>query len=241
MAGQIPTLEFGLGNTVKAVQEGVRAFAQREIAPLAAQIDRTHRIPRAVWRSLGDLDLLGVSVEDEFGGVGLGYIHQLITMEELSRASASVGMSYGAHVTLCMNQIRRHGSPAQKRRYLPRLVSGEHVGALAMSETEAGSDVVSMRLLARRDGDDYVLNGQKQWITNGSEADIIVVYAKTRPEAGSKGITAFIVEAQFEGFSTGRTLDKLGMHGTGTCELVFEGCRVPIDNVLGQKMAASWC
>ena len=218
---EIPTLDFGLGETADILRETVRAFASREIAPLAAEIDRTNHFPRELWPQLGKLGLLGVTVEEEWGGAGLGYVAHVVAMEEISRACAAVGLSYGAHSNLCVNQIRRHGTPEQKRAYLPRLVSGEHVGALAMSEAGAGSDVVGMRLRAEKRGDRYVLDGTKMWITNGPDADVLVVYGKTAPEAGARGITAFIVERGFKGFSASPKLDKLGMRGSNTSELVF--------------------
>ena len=228
-------LDFDLGETVDALRNMVADFAQREIAPLAADIDRDNAFPMHLWRRMGELGLLGVTVEEEHGGAGLSYLDHVVVMEEISRASASVGLSYGAHSNLCVNQIRRNGNAAQKRAYLPKLLSGEHVGALAMSETGAGSDVVGMRLRAERRGDRYILNGGKMWITNGPDADVLVVYAKTAPEAGSRGITAFIVERGFAGFSTGAKLDKLGMRGSNTCELIFTDCEVPAENVLGAE------
>ena len=228
-------LDFDLGETVDALRDMVADFAQREIAPLAADIDRDNAFPMHLWRRMGELGLLGVTVEEEHGGAGLSYLDHVVVMEEISRASASVGLSYGAHSNLCVNQIRRNGNAAQKRAYLPKLLSGEHVGALAMSETGAGSDVVGMRLRAERRGDRYILNGGKMWITNGPDADVLVVYAKTAPEAGSRGITAFIVERGFAGFSTGAKLDKLGMRGSNTCELIFTDCEVPAENVLGTE------
>ncbi len=226
-------LNFELGETVDILRESVAVFATSEIAPRAAEIDRGNQFPRDLWPKLGALGLLGITVEEGFGGTGLGYLAQVVAMEEISRASASVGLSYGAHSNLCVNQIRRNGNDSQKRRYLPKLISGEHVGALAMSETGAGSDVVSMKLRADRRGDRYVLNGTKMWITNGPDADVLVVYAKTEPEAGAHGITALIIEKTFKGFSTAQRLDKLCMRGSGTCELVFGDCEVPEENVLG--------
>src|SRR5215211_2621895 len=228
------TLNFDLGETHDMLRDTVRAFAAEEIAPRAADIDHQNVFPADLWRKFGDLGLLGVTVEEEYGGSGLGYLAHVIAVEEISRASASVGLSYGAHSNLCVNQIRRNGTEEQKRKYLPKLVSGEHVGALAMSEPGAGSDVVSMRTRAdKRDGR-YVLNGNKMWITNGPEAETLVVYAKTDPEAGPRGITAFLIEKGMRGFSTAQKLDKLGMRGSDTCELVFEDCEVPEENVLGE-------
>ena len=230
---QLPGLDFALGETLEMLRDSVRSFAEAEIAPQAAQIDRSNDFPADLWRGLGGLGLLGITVEEAYGGSGLGYLAHVVAMEEISRASAAVGLSYGAHSNLCVNQIRRNGNPEQKTRYLPRLVSGEHVGALAMSESEAGSDVVSMRLRAERRGDRFVLNGTKMWITNGPDADVLVVYARTDPAAGPAGITAFLVEKGFPGFSASPKLDKLGMRGSNTAELVFQDCEVPEENVLG--------
>jgi isovaleryl-CoA dehydrogenase len=228
-----PMLDFGLGETADAIRETVRAFTANEIAPIAAEIDRTDVFPRGLWPKLGELGVHGITVEEEYGGAGLGYLEHCLAMEEISRGSGSVGLSYGAHSNLCVNQIRRNGSEDQKRRYLPKLISGAHVGALAMSEPEAGSDVVSMKLRAEKKGDRYILNGRKFWITNGPVADVLVVYAKTDPEAGPKGITAFLVEKGFSGFSVAQKLDKLGMRGSETGELVFDNCEVPEENRLG--------
>src|SRR3954462_8609854 len=228
-------LNFDLGETADAIRETVHAFSQNEIAPRAAEIDRSNQFPRDLWPKIGALGLHGITVEEEYGGAGLGYLEHCLAGEEISRASASVGLSYGAHSNLCVNQIRRNGSEAQKRKYLPGLISGEHVGALAMSEPGAGSDVVSMRTRAERRGDSYVLNGSKMWITNGPDAQTLVVYAKTDPQAGARGITAFIVEKGMPGFSTAQKLDKLGMRGSNTCELVFQDCAVPAGNVLGEE------
>lgn len=225
-------LDFDLGETVDMLREAVRDFAENEIAPRAAEIDHTNTFPRDLWPKLGALGLLGITVAEEYGGANMGYLAHTIAMEELSRASGSVALSYGAHSNLCVNQIHRFGTPEQKQRYLPKLVSGEHVGALAMSEANSGSDVVSMQLRADKKGDHYVLNGTKMWITNGPDAETLVVYAKTNKEAGSKGITAFIIEKDFPGFSTAQKLDKLGMRGSNTCELVFENCQVPAENIL---------
>ena len=230
-----PQLEFGLGETAEAIRETTARFAAAEIAPLAAEIDRTNAFPRQLWAPMGALGLHGITVEEAYGGLGLGYLEHVVAMEEVSRASASVGLSYGAHSNLCVNQIRRWGSEAQKARYLPALISGEHVGALAMSEAGSGSDVISMRLAARKRGDRYVLNGTKFWITNGPHADTLVVYAKTEPEAESRGVTAFLVEKGMAGFSVSKKLDKMGMRGSDTAELVFEDCEVPEENLLGPE------
>src|SRR5215203_6212401 len=227
-------LNFDLGETMDMLRDTVRAFAAEEIAPRAADIDHQNVFPADLWRKFGDLGLLGITVEEEYGGSGLGYLAHVIAVEEVSRASASVGLSYGAHSNLCVNQIRRNGSEAQKRTYLPKLISGEHVGALAMSEPGAGSDVVSMTTRADKRGDRYVLNGTKMWITNGPIAETLVVYAKTDLLAGARGITAFLIEKSFPGFSTHQKLDKLGMRGSDTCELVFTDCEVPAENVLGE-------
>jgi isovaleryl-CoA dehydrogenase len=229
-----PGLNFELGETADMLRSQVEAFSAAEIAPRAAEIDRANEFPADLWRKFGDLGVLGVTVDEEHGGAGMGYLEHCVAMEEVSRASASVGLSYGAHSNLCVNQIFRNGDAAQKRKYLPKLVSGEHVGALAMSEPGAGSDVVGMRTRADRRGDRYVLNGSKMWITNGPDADTLVVYAKTDPEAGPRGITAFLIERGMPGFSTAQKLDKLGMRGSNTCELVFQDCEVPAENVLGE-------
>ncbi len=228
-----PSLNFGLDQELNALRDMVAQFAAVEIAPRAAEIDSSNAFPMDLWRKLGDLGLLGITVDERYGGSGMGYLAHCIAMEEISRASASVGLSYGAHSNLCVNQIAKNGTEEQKQQYLPKLCSGEHIGALAMSEPGAGSDVVSMSLRARKEGEYYVLDGNKMWITNGPDAHVYVIYAKTDPDAGSKGITAFIVERDSEGFSQAQKLDKLGMRGSNTCELVFEGCRVHESNVLG--------
>src|SRR5262252_8225794 len=229
-----PALNFHLGETVDMLRATVQQFAAVEIARRAAEIDRSNQFPSDLWRKMGDLGLLGITVEEEHGGTNMGYLAHIVAMEEISRGSGSVGLSYGAHSNLCVNQIRRNGSNAQKRKYLPGLISGEHVGSLAMSEPNAGSDVVSMATRAEKKGDRYVLNGSKMWITNGPVADTLVVYAKTDANAGPRGITAFIIEKGMKGFSTAQKLDKLGMRGSDTCELVFEDCEVPEENVLGE-------
>jgi isovaleryl-CoA dehydrogenase len=231
---RLPGLDFDLGETADMLRDQVAAFSAAEIAPRAADIDKTNDFPADLWRKFGDLGVLGITVADEYGGAGMGYLEHVVAMEEISRASASVGLSYGAHSNLCVNQISRNGNEDQKRRYLSKLISGEHVGALAMSEPGAGSDVVSMRLRAEKRGDRYVLNGTKMWITNGPDADVLVIYAKTDPSAGPKGITAFLVEKNFPGFSCAQKLDKLGMRGSNTGELVFQDCEVPAENVLGE-------
>jgi isovaleryl-CoA dehydrogenase len=232
-ANQLPLLDFDLGDEVDALRDSVRAFSDARVAPIAAEIDRTDEFPRYLWPEMGALGLHGITVEEEYGGAGMGYLAHCVAMEEVSRASASVGLSYGAHSNLCVNQIRRNGTEEQKRRYLPKLISGEHLGALAMSEPSAGSDVVSMKLRAEKRGDRWVLNGTKLWITNAHYAETLVVYAKTDPAAGPKGITAFLIERGFKGFRPAQKLDKLGMRGSPTSELVFEDCEVPAENVLG--------
>ena len=226
-------MNFGLGETADMIRDHVNSFASQEIAPLAEKTDLDNAFPNQLWAQMGEMGVLGMTVSEELGGAGLGYLEHVIAMEEISRASASIGLSYGAHSNLCVNQINRNGSQAQKEKYLPKLISGEHIGALAMSEPNAGSDVVSMKLKAEKKGDKYILNGNKMWITNGPDAHTLVIYAKTDLNAGAKGITAFIVESDFPGFSTAQKLDKLGMRGSNTCELVFENCEVPQENILG--------
>ena len=234
MATPYPSLNHGLDESLMMLRDSVHGFVQAELAPIAADVDSTNEFPQQLWRKFGDLGVLGMTVSEEYGGTNMGYLAHIIAMEEISRGSASVGLSYGAHSNLCMNQIQKNGSDAQKQKYLPALCSGEHIGALAMSEPGSGSDVVSMKLKAEKRGDRYVLNGNKMWITNGPDANTYVVYAKTEPDAGSKGITAFIIERDFPGFSRAQKLDKLGMRGSNTCELVFEDCEVPEENVLGE-------
>ncbi|AYO22812.1 isovaleryl-CoA dehydrogenase [Vibrio owensii] len=234
MKSSYTPLNFGLGETIDMLRDHVNAFATEHIAPIAADIDRDNQFPDHLWSKFGEMGLLGVTVDEEFGGAGMGYLAHVVAMEEISRASASVALSYGAHSNLCVNQIFRNGSPAQREKYLPKLIDGSHVGALAMSEPNSGSDVVSMQLRAEDKGDYFLMNGNKMWITNGPDADTLVVYAKTDPNGGSRGITAFIIEREFEGFSHAQKLDKLGMRGSNTCELVFQDCVVPKENVLGE-------
>ncbi|MDX5403514.1 MAG: acyl-CoA dehydrogenase family protein, partial [Rhodobacterales bacterium] len=229
------TMKFDLGEDVNALREMVHRWAQERIKPMAGKIDTSNEFPPELWREMGDLGLLGITVDEDYGGAGMGYLAHVIAVEEIARASASVSLSYGAHSNLCVNQIKLNGTEAQKRKYLPGLISGEHVGALAMSEPGAGSDVVSMKLRAEKRNDHYRLNGNKYWITNGPDADTLVVYAKTDPEAGSKGITAFLIEKTMKGFSTSKHFDKLGMRGSNTAELIFEDCEVPFDNILGEE------
>ncbi|HDM8173276.1 TPA: isovaleryl-CoA dehydrogenase [Vibrio harveyi] len=234
MKSSYTPLNFGLGETIDMLRDHVNAFATEHIAPIAADIDRNNQFPNHLWSKFGEMGLLGVTVDEEFGGAGMGYLAHVVAMEEISRSSASVALSYGAHSNLCVNQIFRNGSPAQREKYLPKLIDGSHVGALAMSEPNSGSDVVSMQLRAEDKGDHFLMNGNKMWITNGPDADTLVVYAKTDPNSGSRGITAFIIEREFEGFSHAQKLDKLGMRGSNTCELVFQDCVVPKENVLGE-------
>jgi len=226
--------DFSYNETAQLLRDSVRRFARDHIAPLASEIDSSNTFPHSLWQKLGELGLLGITVEPEYGGAGMGYVEHVIAMEEISRASAAVGLSYGAHSNLCVNQLRLNGTDAQKRRYLPKLLTGEHVGALAMSEVGSGSDVVSMQLQAKKQGNYYILNGNKMWITNGPEANVLIVYAKTEPQSAAKGITAFIIEKSLPGFNTAQKLDKLGMRGSNTCELVFTDCKVPAENILGQ-------
>ncbi|MCL1143945.1 isovaleryl-CoA dehydrogenase [Shewanella gaetbuli] len=233
MSDLYSSLNFGLGEDIDMLRDAVRSFASNEIAPIAAQVDHDNEFPNHMWPQLGEMGLLGVTVPEEFGGANMGYLAHVIAMEEVSRASASIGLSYGAHSNLCVNQINRNGNAQQKAKYLPKLVSGEHIGALAMSEPNAGSDVVSMKLHAKKQGDRYILNGNKMWITNGPDAHTYVIYAKTDLDKGPHGITAFIVERGFKGFTQAQKLDKLGMRGSNTCELVFEDCEVPEENILG--------
>ena len=233
ISNHLPQMSFDLGESTEMLRYMVASFAADEISPRAAEIDLSNNFPSDLWRKFGDLGLLGITVEEEYGGAGMGYLDHVVAVEEISRGSAAVGLSYGAHSNLCVNQIRRNATDEQKRRYLPKLISGEHVGALAMSESEAGSDVVSMRLRAEKRGERYVLNGSKMWITNGPDADVLVVYAKTDVEAGPRGISAFLIERGFKGFKSAQKLDKLGMRGSNTGELVFEDCEVPAENLLG--------
>jgi isovaleryl-CoA dehydrogenase len=234
VSNNLPPFDFDLGEAAEMLRESVASFAANKIAPLAFEIDQKNEFPRSLWKQMGDFGLLGITVEEEYGGAGMGYLEHLVAVEELSRASGAVGLSYGAHSNLCVNQIRRNGNEQQKRQYLPKLISGEHIGALSMSEPGAGSDVVGLRAKAEKKGDHYILNGTKMWCTNGPDADILVVYARTKPNAGSRGITAFIIERDFKGFRASQKLDKLGMRGSSTSELVFEDCEVPKENVLGQ-------
>ena len=235
MSLSYPSLNFNLGDDINMLRDAVYQFAQAEIAPRAEEVDKTNQFPMDLWRKFGDMGLLGMTVAEEYGGTNMGYLAHVVAMEEISRASASVGLSYGAHSNLCVNQIYKNGNEAQRAKYLPKLCSGEHIGALAMSEPNAGSDVVSMKLRAEKSGDHYILNGNKMWITNGPDANTYVIYAKTDVKAGSKGITAFIVERDFPGFSREQKLDKLGMRGSNTCELVFQDCKVPAENILGAE------
>ncbi|MFZ9014873.1 MAG: acyl-CoA dehydrogenase family protein, partial [Alphaproteobacteria bacterium] len=233
MANSLTLFDFDLGDTAEMLRESVAAFAADQIAPMASDIDRNNEFPRSLWNKMGDMGLLGITVEEDYGGAGMGYLEHMVAVEELSRASGAIGLSYGAHSNLCVNQLRRNGNEEQKRRYLPKLISGEHVGALSMSEPGAGSDVVALRARAEKKGDRYILNGSKMWCTNGPDADTLVVYARTKADAGSRGITAFIIEKAFKGFKASQKLDKLGMRGSSTSELVFEDCEVPEENVLG--------
>ena len=234
MSNGLTPFDFDLGETAEMLRESVANFAASQVAPIATEIDRNNEFPRLLWNKMGEMGLLGITVEEEYGGAGMGYLEHMVAVEELSRASGAVGLSYGAHSNLCVNQLRRNGNEEQKRRYLPKLISGEHVGALSMSEPGAGSDVVALRTRAEKKGDRYILNGSKMWCTNGPDADTLVVYARTKADAGSRGITAFIIEKSFKGFKASQKLDKLGMRGSSTSELVFEDCEVPEENVLGQ-------
>jgi len=234
LSNSLPPFDFDLGETAEMLRESVASFATDHVGPIAAEIDRNNEFPRSLWNKMGDMGLLGITVEEEYGGAGMGYLEHMVAVEELSRASGAVGLSYGAHSNLCVNQLRRNGNEEQKRRYLPKLISGEHVGALSMSEPGAGSDVVALRTRAEKKGDRYILNGSKMWCTNGPDADTLIVYARTKADAGSRGITAFIIEKGFKGFKASQKLDKLGMRGSSTSELVFEDCEVPEENVLGQ-------
>ncbi len=235
MAQIYSTLNFNLGETIDMLRQTVADFAAEKIAPIAAETDHSNIFPRHLWPEFGAMGLLGITVPEQYGGAGMGYLAHVIAMEEISRASGSIGLSYGAHANLCVNQINLNGNDAQKKKYLPKLISGEHVGALAMSEAGSGSDVVSMRTRADKKGDRYILNGTKMWITNGPDAEVLVVYAKTDPNAGSKGITAFLIEKNMKGFKTAQKLDKLGMRGSNTCELIFEDCEIPAENILGKE------
>jgi isovaleryl-CoA dehydrogenase len=234
LSNSLQTFDFDIGETAEMLRESVASFAQTQVAPIAADIDRNNEFPRSIWKQMGDMGLLGITVEEEYGGAGMGYLEHMIAVEEMSRASGSVGLSYGAHSNLCVNQLRRNGNYDQKSRYLPKLISGDHIGALSMSEPGAGSDVVALRTRAEKRGDRYILNGSKMWCTNGPDADTLVVYARTNADAGARGITAFIIEKNFKGFRPSQKLDKLGMRGSSTSELVFEDCEVPEENVLGQ-------
>ena len=234
LSNSLPPFDFDLGETAEMLRESVASFATDHVGPIAAEIDRNNEFPRSLWNKMGDMGLLGITVEEEYGGAGMGYLEHMVAVEELSRASGAVGLSYGAHSNLCVNQLRRNGNEEQKRRYLPKLISGEHVGALSMSEPGAGSDVVALRTRAEKKGDRYILNGSKMWCTNGPDADTLVVYARTKADAGPRGITAFIIEKGFKSFKASQKLDKLSMHRSSTSELVFEDCEVPEENVLGQ-------
>ena len=234
LSNSLPPFDFDIGETAEMLRESAASFAQSKVAPIAADIDRNNEFPRSIWQQMGDMGLLGITVEEEYGGAGMGYLEHMIAVEEMSRASGAVGLSYGAHSNLCVNQLRRNGNHDQKSRYLPKLISGDHIGALSMSEPGAGSDVVALRTRAEKRGDRYILNGSKMWCTNGPDADTLIVYARTKADAGPRGITAFIIEKDFKGFRPSQKLDKLGMRGSSTSELVFEDCEVPEENVLGQ-------